>query len=518
MDPVKLQQFLDAIARRSPLDFGGAVSLAQHYVRGFEQCAGQKQLRKYFKLGSDKEWQQALKDTATLLCFSNGDMGEFATSHKNDAGQIIHSGSPTRKDMDEMTPKSIMDFECIVSSKRRDRGKDVLNPLGCEIDEKSPLLWQHIPMEPVGKYVKTLAKTAEIVKAHCCIAGTPLGYDAALLVDFGALRISHGFRPKEFQPLDEIAEYKDEPESDEGWFINSYSVMEISLVSIPSNVDAVITAHSQSKLHHPLVKSWAARISDGRPAVVKGNWSPPSASAPVNITINNGMPTKSAKEETPPNQDDNPGATGEENPNANPDDQGKEEGEGAAVISEIHDMVVECGKMEGMPEEAVNRLNTLAGLLSDVQTSITNTVEAIQEHAGNENLGGVLEAVDGIGDAITGGLGRVASELESIISVPDMPDAGREACMAIRERVHAVLASLAGGASGDEAGESGEGQAGEPSDSEPPPMSESQAQASATKLCGYLMGGGTLDSDTLEMLESCIEQAHDDVIKLAMAS
>ena len=56
--------------------------------------------------------------------------------------------------------------------------------------------------------------------------------------------------------------------------------MEVSLVSIPANTDAVITAFSQGKLHTPLVKSWARKYYDDRPVQV-----------PVNIELKvNGQP------------------------------------------------------------------------------------------------------------------------------------------------------------------------------------------------------------------------------------
>jgi hypothetical protein len=48
--------------------------------------------------------------------------------------------------------------------------------------------------------------------------------------------------------------------------------MEGSVVSIPSNVEGIITAYSRQKLHHPLVKQFAQRAKDGLPLMLKGGW------------------------------------------------------------------------------------------------------------------------------------------------------------------------------------------------------------------------------------------------------
>src|SRR5690606_36943551 len=63
----------------------------------------------------------------------------------------------------------------------------------------------------------------------------------------GALRISHGFDPEEFEPL----------EKGQGWHVLKYHIFEVSLVSVPANVDAVIELFGDDKLHCPAVKSWA---------------------------------------------------------------------------------------------------------------------------------------------------------------------------------------------------------------------------------------------------------------------
>jgi HK97 family phage major capsid protein len=84
------------------------------------------------------------------------------------------------------------------------------------------------------------------------------------LIEFGALRISHGFAPLQYE------EMVDDDDKFVGWHIKEYEIMEVSLVSVPSNVDAVITAYGEEKLSHPVVKEWAKGFYDKRPKSVQG--------------------------------------------------------------------------------------------------------------------------------------------------------------------------------------------------------------------------------------------------------
>lgn len=178
-----------------------------------------------------------------------------------------------------LTDGAVMEFDCVVTSKSRDRDGDILEPAGAIIDPKMPLLWQHSPWEPIGKFLAILNRNEEIVKIRCMIANTELGRDAAMLVKAGCLRISHGFAPIEYQPL------KDDNGRDMGgWHITKYAMMEVSLVSIPSNVDAEISAWNSGKFHHPLTKSWANFLAANRKKSVSG-FDLPARDQNVNITV-----------------------------------------------------------------------------------------------------------------------------------------------------------------------------------------------------------------------------------------
>lgn len=159
----------------------------------------------------------------------------------------------------EKTEGSLLDFACVLTATTKDRDGDILESAGAELDPQMPLLWQHLPTQPIGKMVKKLSQDARDVRVHFAIANTTLGRDAATLAEFGALRLSHGFRPIEAEPIKGASH---------GWHVKRFATFEGSLVSIPSNVSGVITAFSREKLHHPLVKSWAKAHADARPAAV----------------------------------------------------------------------------------------------------------------------------------------------------------------------------------------------------------------------------------------------------------
>ena len=206
-----------------------------------------------FSLASADQWAQALKDAEQRLTYCDPDMR-------------VRNGSIKAA----KTPGAIMEFECVITTTRRDRDGDVLETKGAIPDPLMPLLWQHIPIEPIGKLLSITLHTDKKLCGRFAIADLPLGRDAATLIEFGGLRISHGFQPLEFEPLDsEWLESQGVRDTD-GWHVTKFDIMETSVVSVPSNIDAVIMAYSKNKLHSPLVKQWGARLYAARPVQGKG--------------------------------------------------------------------------------------------------------------------------------------------------------------------------------------------------------------------------------------------------------
>ena len=159
-----------------------------------------------------------------------------------------------------LSPGSILDFDCIVTASSMDRDRDVLKSAGAILDPAAPLLLYHDPQMPIGRLVSKIAQNDRLLSARCCVFNTALGRDAATLIEGGALRISHGFDPLEYEPL-----------KNGRYLISKFEIYEISCVPIPSNPAAVITAFSRGKLFHPFVKSFAKRMFDDRTVMVKGH-------------------------------------------------------------------------------------------------------------------------------------------------------------------------------------------------------------------------------------------------------
>lgn len=218
------------------------VLTADRYFRSIEGCFdGGFCPTKLFKGASPEQWAKALGDAESkLTCASN--------RQKINPQSIKSAGN-------EASNKGIAIFDAVVTSTKRDRDRDILETKGAVIDEKMPLLWNHISMSPIGAMVKVLKHTDSLLRARFAIADTELGRDALKLIELGAMRISHGFDPIEYEPLDD----------DEGWHFKRFEIFETSVVSIPSNTDAVIEAYARNELKNEAVRAWGKKMFDARP-------------------------------------------------------------------------------------------------------------------------------------------------------------------------------------------------------------------------------------------------------------
>lgn len=227
---------LDAIRARKSRS---GIVTADRYFREVEGCfdggfcpvenAGAK---------SELEWRKALADAESKLTYTHPRMRVVKRSIKNaPAGE------------------GILQFDCVVTTPRKDHDGDILLTKGAKLNKSAPLLWQHAHMMPIGKVVKQLKQTDEALHARCVIADTALGRDAATLVKLGALRISHGFEPTDWEPLEE---------DEQGYLFKAFNIYEVSLVSLPSNEDAVITALAGKSFDSALVRGWQKSVTGCR--------------------------------------------------------------------------------------------------------------------------------------------------------------------------------------------------------------------------------------------------------------
>lgn len=266
----ELNDVLGSISQRATVDRWG-IGVASQYVKSIYDGSPSAELA---KLGDSDRWSGEVAGASQRLTYCDDEMG--VKSFSDGAG---------------ITAGSILEYDCVLSSRRRDRDGDILEPKGMEVDLKMPLLWQHLQMQPIGKHVAILSQDESFLKCKFAIADIPLGRDAATLVKFGALRKSHGFKPVpgEFEPVEILKNAKGEVILNDkgqpivkGWHVKRATVYEGSLVSIPSNADGnmlrvyekqfdgIATAFSRDLLHDPLVKCWAKGLYDKRPVIVPG--------------------------------------------------------------------------------------------------------------------------------------------------------------------------------------------------------------------------------------------------------
>lgn len=262
-----LDQLLNSLAAAGLSGIG----LASQYVKSIFDSTPQTELA---RLGSSEQWTKEIADAAMRTIY-------------DDAAMEIKSFS----DGTDITSGAVLEYDCVLSSRRRDRDGDILEPSGLTLDKSMPLLWQHLQLQPIGKHVKVLSQNEELLTCKFAIADTALGRDAATLTRFGALRKSHGFKPVpgQFEPLEVLKNEKGAVVLNDkgqpivkGWHVKKANVYEGSLVSIPANADGNVlrvyekqfdglaAAFSRRLLETDVVKGWAKSLYERRPLSVPG--------------------------------------------------------------------------------------------------------------------------------------------------------------------------------------------------------------------------------------------------------
>lgn len=239
------------------------IGLAVNYFGMMLPCLDDATCDIGFGAGVDPDkWASAIKEASSKFVYADEDMlvttGKSAANVFGDTAAVIES-----------TSGACLDFHCVITSTKEDRDGDIIEAGGVTLDPKHPLLYQHNPLWPIGKFVKELPRTKSQVFGHYAIADTVMGRDVAYLIEFGALRISHGFLAKEV-----------EERKDYGFHIKRCEVVETSPVSVPSNTDAYILGSQRGKLHHPVNKAYAAQLRAAMPDVVTGGFDPTGKNAP----------------------------------------------------------------------------------------------------------------------------------------------------------------------------------------------------------------------------------------------
>lgn len=275
MDPELL---LEEIGKRGLSVRSGAIALAKDYL----SCSGLYDRTNLQSIIAGEDPSAMFRNSSGIfkgLALPSQSFDEILKQ----AGQTLvfrNDEMLWEKKLDKASEGACLDFECCITTSKKDRDGDILECSGAEVDPQMPLLWQHMPAFPIGKLVRVLSQNSKRITGHFAVIDNAMGRDAAQLIEFGALRISHGFKPKKVEPLE-----KANDELWAGYRIISYKMFETSAVSVPANEDATITAFSRSKLTSPVIKGWAEIQYRNRPAIVKSGWDPNGQNAPVRVEV-----------------------------------------------------------------------------------------------------------------------------------------------------------------------------------------------------------------------------------------
>jgi HK97 family phage prohead protease len=233
---------------------GAGITTADRYVRHVLDCCGR---------GPEicQDLDAAMKRASETLAFCDPDSG-------------LEQCKRAVGGMEALLPKGVkapdntlMLLQHVITTPREDRDTDVLVTEGAVLDPKAPLLWQHLHTFPIGKVLATVDHTKEVLRVVTALLDlNELTADAAKLIEADVLRFSHGFRALDWE------ERKDERGNPiYGYRVNKFEVMEVSLVSVPSNVDAEIELFAAGKLASPQFKAHAQHFYDLRQTIVPGH-------------------------------------------------------------------------------------------------------------------------------------------------------------------------------------------------------------------------------------------------------
>jgi hypothetical protein len=259
------RDILQSLRHRPSRDFG--IATAYQHLKSVEPCfSGGLCPANVWSTATPAMWRKAVKHSKRCLSY-----GDKETFDRDFIVKSVNEGT-------SIAPGAVLEYDTVLSSTVRDRDGDILESSGLELDTKMPLLMHHVPMSPIGKMCRLISQDERRVIVKNAIADTSLGRDAAVLVKFGALRTSHGFKPVpgEFAPL-ATTKAADGRDIVTGWHIKRARVYECSLVTIPSNTEAEIlgfddgmaSVYSKGLLQTPFFRSLCKAEFDRRPATIQ---------------------------------------------------------------------------------------------------------------------------------------------------------------------------------------------------------------------------------------------------------
>lgn len=315
--------------------FDRGITTADRYVKTLEECAGTDLCYRYAAKGS-VSFADLTKRAKRTLTYSNDDMvlEDFYTKSKNNTLEIAGESL-------ELPKNTLMVFRHVLTSPRKDRDGDILRTKGALVDPKLPLLWQHVHTLPIGKMLAIAEHTPNKLSLITAIIDlNELSHDAAVMVDNGMGRFSHGFRALEFSKLKEGSS-----DDDVGFDVKKFEIMEESLVSVPSNVDAneeeiLLSLIEGGKMTSAMMKETGRYLRKHRPS--QSGWTPESEDDDAKAKT---CPCQQGGEGSPKQEGDKPCSCGGKKPAENSEDEEVKEESGKT------DKTEKCPKCGGAMEK-----------------------------------------------------------------------------------------------------------------------------------------------------------------------
>lgn len=247
------EQLLQAIAARQQKSatFNTGILTADRYVRTVLECVGSDACYK-FAATRVASFEDVLRKSAKTLTYNAPDEDLLDLYGKPDEWKGDKLFTYKDKDGDELElPKNtLMVFKHTLTTPRKDRDGDVMRTQGAKPDPKMLLLWQHVHTLPIGKMLQVIEHNSKkLAMVSVIVDMNDLCHDAAVMIDNKMGRFSHGFRALEFEEIKEGG----------GFDVKLFEIMEESLVSVPSNVDAeveeiILSLTEGGKLTSPMMK------------------------------------------------------------------------------------------------------------------------------------------------------------------------------------------------------------------------------------------------------------------------
>ena len=254
------KKLLDAIRGRGrkSAEFGYGIHTADVFVRTMAERIG---LEPCYRCVSTKQtsFDDIIQKAAETLVYSNPDMQVEEKARRL-------PGLPKGV---ELPKNTLMVFKHTLTSSNKDRDGDILRSEGMELDPNMLLLWQHVSTMPIGKFLAVNQQNSKRVKVYSCIVDmNETSHDAAVMVDNGMGRFSHGFRALEYEEMKDGTDIV-------GFDVKRAEIMEESLVSVPANIDAetedvLLSLVEGGKLTSPLMKEYGKSLREHRPVTVPG--------------------------------------------------------------------------------------------------------------------------------------------------------------------------------------------------------------------------------------------------------